>query len=504
MTRSHSKSRTQQQKQTPPKTDPSAFVARLFEPTAIDGLVFFRVMFGLLLFWEVARYFANGWIETVYIAPTFHFTYPGWSWVQPLPGNGMYAVFAGIGFAALGVMLGFRYRICCTILWLLLTYVFLIERAVYLNHFYLVCLLSFLMIFVPAHRSFSVDSRRSPELHSDSVPRWALRLLQAQIAIPYIYGGIAKIQPDWLHGLPMQIWMQRMEHIREFVPAFGEEWLALVFSYGGLVFDLLVVPALFWRRTRVVAFVVATLFHLTNATMFQIGIFPWLMICADTLFFPSNWPARLRERFSKGESETDQQQKPKRTQTPVAFQPSRRVVVALSIWFTVQLLVPFRHYLYSGDVNWTEEGLEFSWRMMLNDKSAAMQLTFLDPTTGRYGSLQPQAMMIQRQMDRMSQIPALLEDYCVHITRELEAEGWRDLQIRAFVLCSLNGRKPQLLVDPNANLARTSCQWGHREWIVPLTEPRQNPPWLVPPPKWPETLDLESLRKSARSQSSSR
>jgi hypothetical protein len=28
----------------------------------------------------------------------------------------------------------------------------------YLNHFYLMALISFLMIFVPAHRAFSVDA----------------------------------------------------------------------------------------------------------------------------------------------------------------------------------------------------------------------------------------------------------------------------------------------------------------------------------------------------------
>jgi hypothetical protein len=35
---------------------------------------------------------------------------------------------------------------------------FFLDQMLYLNHFYLMALISFLMIFVPAHRAFSVDA----------------------------------------------------------------------------------------------------------------------------------------------------------------------------------------------------------------------------------------------------------------------------------------------------------------------------------------------------------
>ena len=62
------------------------------------------------------------------------------------------------------------------------------------------------------------------------------------------------------------------------------------YSYGGLLLDLLAVPLLLWRRTRLLTFVALILFHINNAYMFSIGIFPWLMIAATTIYFDPAWP----------------------------------------------------------------------------------------------------------------------------------------------------------------------------------------------------------------------
>ncbi len=65
----------------------------------------------------------------------------------------MYYHFLGLGVLAFFMLAGFLYRISAILFFLAFTYVFLLSESRYLNHFYLVVLISFIMIFVPAHRS---------------------------------------------------------------------------------------------------------------------------------------------------------------------------------------------------------------------------------------------------------------------------------------------------------------------------------------------------------------
>jgi surface polysaccharide O-acyltransferase-like enzyme len=102
--------------------------------------------------------------------------------------------------AAACVMVGFLYRIAAPLFFLAFTYFFLLDQTRYMNHFYLVCLISFLMCFLPAERAFSVDALLRRSIRSDVVPAWTLWLLRAQVGIPFFYGGIAKLNSDWVHG----------------------------------------------------------------------------------------------------------------------------------------------------------------------------------------------------------------------------------------------------------------------------------------------------------------
>lgn len=185
----------------------NALVTRMFAPVDISSIVVFRIAFGLIMLWEVNRYPSYGWVASYYIDPVYNFPYVGFEWVKPLPGNLMYVHFYALALLAVFITLGLWYRISATLFWLGFTYVFLLEKAHYLNHLYLVVLISFLMIFIPAHRSFSLDARRHPGWQSDTVPTWALAVLATQVAIIYVYGGLAKINWDWLNGEPMRTWM---------------------------------------------------------------------------------------------------------------------------------------------------------------------------------------------------------------------------------------------------------------------------------------------------------
>src|ERR1700736_1191764 len=185
-----------------------SFLAKIqqlaFQPVDIASLVFFRISFGLLMVVEMWLYLRYGLIETCWIEPRFLFKYYGFSWVSPWPGNWLYIHWVALGVFALLVAAGFLYRLSALLLFLSFTYFFLLDEARYVNHTYLICLFSFLLIFVPANRAFSVDAWLNPKLRSQTTPAWTIWLLRAQMGVVYFFAGVAKISPDWFQGEPIR------------------------------------------------------------------------------------------------------------------------------------------------------------------------------------------------------------------------------------------------------------------------------------------------------------
>lgn len=121
----------------------------------------------------------------------------------------MYIHWGVLGTLAVFIATGFLYRVSVVLFFLAFTYSFLLDQALYLNHLYLVCLFSFLLIFMPANRALSIDSWLRPRIRSQTTPAWTMWLLRLQIGVVYFYGGVAKISPDWLRCEPMRSWMAR-------------------------------------------------------------------------------------------------------------------------------------------------------------------------------------------------------------------------------------------------------------------------------------------------------
>ena len=442
---------------------------RLFAPVDISCLVFLRIVFGAIMVWEVCRYFAHGWIGSDFIEPVFHFTYLGFGWVKPWAGDGMYVHFAVLGVCAACIMVGFHYRIAAALFFVGFTHVFLIEAAYYLNHFYLICLLSFLMIFIPCERSLSIDAWRRPELRSDVAPAWTLWLLRAQTGIVYFFGGVAKINADWLQGEPMRKWLHGKTDFPVLGAWFHEEWMVYFFVLGGMLLDLLIVPFLLWRRTRVPAFLAGTAFHLMNARLFNIGIFPWLMLGALLIFFPPDTPRRIALACGLPWAAA-----PSQAAEPVTAPLSRRqklIVSLLALYMLAQILIPLRHFLYPGDVSWTGEGHRFSWRMKLREKHGKASFTVTDPQGGKSWAIDPDRYLTSEQRGKMSTNPQMILQFGHFLAGQKRLEGYDDVEVRVRAMVALNGRKPQLLVDPTVDLARERASMLPARWIMPLTEP---------------------------------
>ncbi len=453
----------------------------------VDGasVAAFRILFGVLLAWEVWRYFQAGWIERYYITPTFHFTYPFLNFIRPWPGNGMYLHFAIMGLLALFIALGVFYRPATVLFCLAFTYVFLLDKVYYLNHSYLIVLLSFLLCVIPAHRVASLDRWLFFRNQAPVVPQWSVFLLRAQIFIVYFYAGLAKLNPDWLRGEPMRMWLAERTDFPVIGSAFTSEWMVFLFAYGGLLFDLGLGFLLIWKRTRPLAFGLAGVFHLLNAQLFNIGIFPPLAFGATLIFAEPDWPRRViqavRRSVTRFWGDNQSPAGPPPLVVPTGgLRPSLATLAFVHLYLLVQLLLPLRHLLYPGEVSWTEEGHRFSWHMKLRDKAAVLRLYLTDPRTRTTWEISPAMDLSARQLDEMSTRPDMVVQYAHYLADRLSHAGQPRPIIRVDQQVSLNGRPFQSLIDPNINLAKVPLvSLRHADWILPLTGPLRPGPDLV-------------------------
>ena len=376
----------------------------------------------------------------------------------------MYWQFAALVVLALFVAAGFHYRISAALLCVGFTHVFLAEKGAFQNHFYLLCLLSLLMTFLPAHRAFSIDALRGRVARSDTAPAWTLWLLRGQVALVYFYGGIAKLNADWLQGEPMRLWLEGYGDYWLIGPYVREEWLVGLFTYGGLLLDLLIAPLLLWSLTRPYAFALGQIFHMLNHWIFRIGIFPWFMLGANLLFFEPDWPRRRWTRLRKV------------SYAPVAAtslaERHRAVAVALlCAYAAIQILMPLRHYLYPGNTSWTEQGHRFAWRMMLRDKKVQAELTMRDPRSGVSFPVDLKRYLVPWQRRAIVNDPDMILQLCRYLREEKRRQGYADYEVYARIHVSLNGRPPQLMLDPTVDLASQPRTLLPAPWIKPLATP---------------------------------
>lgn len=436
----------------------------LFTPVDAASLGFVRIVFGAMIAWDVVRYFQFGWIDEYYLRPKWHFPYLWFDFVRPWPGEWMYVHFAVMGALAVLVSAGLYYRLAAPLLFVAYTYVFLLEESVYMNHYYLISLLALLLSFMPAERAYSLDRLRHPGMPA-VVPRWTVLLLRFQLFIVYFYGAVAKLNPDWLRGEPM--YSEIVRHAPE-VPAIAYHLppalIAYAIAYGGIVMDASIPLLLCFRRTRLLGFAAATVFHLLNDVFLLIGVFSYLMTGAITIFFDPDWPRQLAARW-RGRAAAAP---PAVRVAPAvaAGLPRSLVLAGLGLYVIVQLLVPLRHWLYPGEVSWTEEGHRFSWHMKLRRKVGTMTITVVDPDSGRRWQIDPADDLTDRQLRKLYTFPDILLQYVHYKHDELQAQGVRDPVITVDWRCSLNGAAPQPLVDPSVDLSKEVPSIWPARWLL--------------------------------------
>lgn len=430
----------------------------LFKHIDNTPLIIFRIIFGLLLFLESIGAIFTGWVTRTLVDPKFTFNFIGFEFLQPLPGNGMYFYYLVMGLFGFCVMIGYRYRIVMISFFLMWSATYLMQKSSYNNHYYLTALLSFIMIFLPANTYASFDAKRNPSLKSISVPYWTSLLLMLQISLVYFFGGIAKIYPDWLNAFPAKLFLASKTNFPLVGNLFTKEWFHFLLSYGGLLFDLLIVPLLLFKRTRVFAFCLSIFFHLFNAIIFQVGIFPFLSLAFALFFFD---PKTVRNIFLK--------RKPLYITNEIRIPAYKKYLVPLmAIYFFIQLALPLRHWFIKGDVLLTEEGHRLSWRMMLRSKTGNQTFFVVDKKTKEKEIINLNNYLTKKQKGVIGTKPDMIWQFAQRLKKEA-AKNNKDVAVYVKGKVSVNGRPFQPFINDTIDLA--SLKWNHfkhSSWILPF------------------------------------
>ena len=420
----------------------------LIKPIDKAILIYFRFITGILMSQELINKIIIGKFEA-YSPSKVHFTYTFFDWIRPWTHERMVLHYGITILAGYAMALGWKYRFSSIVLFLGWTSLFLMDQTDFINHTYLYSLVSFWMIFLPLKND-----------HQKTAPAWTLYLILFHMSLAYFFGGIAKINYDWLQGTPMDIFLlQRKNYPLGFI--YSQSWAPIFFSYGGILFDLLIVPLMLIPQTRKFGLFISIIFHFSNVLMFGLATFPWFSLLLTTMFFDPSWPRKI-PFFKNYLGETPQKEE--------AHEFSPVLAGLISLYVLIQLALPFRHFLYPGNASWTEEGHMFAWRMMLRHKQGRVQ--FYVKTNQKLFMVDKQKFINPRKLNDLMGNPDMILQFAHFLRDYYKKELGLDVEVYASSFVSLNGRKHQQLIKPGTNLALKERRLGHYKWIMPLKTER--------------------------------
>ncbi len=433
----------------------------LKQPVDIAPLVSFRLLFGLLgmggLIWSIAK----GDIQKRYWEPNFFFDYYGFEWLPYLGDIGIVVVYFVAIVAALGVFLGLFYRYALALFALSFSYLHTVDATNFINHYYLIWVLSVYLFLSPANRAFSLDIRRGASVELGQIPRYYLLVFQIQLAIVYTFAGLAKLNSDWIFkAMPMKIWLLQHSDFPLLGAWFKENWVHYAASWGAVVYDLSIAFWLFWPKTRVLAYLVVLLFHLFTWALFDIGLFPPLMIIATLLFFSPDWHRKLQQGLAMPGVAIAAYGMTALEKWKIRF---------LLIFISFQLLIPCRHWFLGGrQLAWRQEYMRYGWRVMLVEHEGLAQIKVYAQSDQRIWEVDPRDFLTAYQIKRMSVQPEHLRQFAHYLAEEYQARYQLEERpaVRAKLLVSMNGRLSRPLVDPQVDLAQEPARWTPQPWIL--------------------------------------
>ena len=427
----------------------------LFKRVDNSPLIVFRIIFGFLIAAEAWGAIATGWVKRTLIEPLFTFNFIGLDFLQPLPGDWMYVYYAIMGLAGVFVMIGYKYRLNIIIYTIMWTVVYLMQKTSYNNHYYLLVLLLIFMAIVPAHTYKSIDARQNPNIKRHDMPNWVIIFIIGLLWIVYTYAALAKIYPDWLDGTVPKMLMASKSHFYLVGDFLQQTWVHYIIAYFGILFDLLIVPALLWKKSRNIAFIISIFFHLFNSFIFHIGIFPYMSLAFTLFFYPKEF---INRRFLNS--------KPFYNKVKVAVPKYHKILTGFMISFLlIQFLLPLRHWFIKGDVLWTEEAHRMSWRMMLRTKSSTAAIKIVNKTQNKTYYVNKDDYLTPKQQRKLAK-PDGIWQFTQRLTEEYKAKG-ESIEIYVRSRVSVNGGPYKVLVDPKQDFTKATWDYFfHNDWVL--------------------------------------
>ncbi|MDY0779700.1 HTTM domain-containing protein [Tenacibaculum sp. IB213877] len=430
------------------------------------SLAVFRVLFGGMMFLSIVRFWYNGWIDKLYIQPKFFFSYYGFEWVKPL-GDYTYLLFIFCGLSALLVAVGFKYRVAIIAFFLSFTYIELMDKTTYLNHYYFISILSFVLIFLPANARFSLDAFINKKEYV-SIPKWTIDSIKVLLGIVYFYAGLAKLNSDWLfRAMPLKIWLPSKYDL----PLIGnnlmqQEWFHYAMSWSGAMYDLTIPFLLLYKRTRLLAFALVVFFHVFTRVLFPIGMFPFIMIVSTLIFFESSFHEKIITWIKKVFSISTE----KLQQVQNYHYKNRLSVGVITVFLLIQILFPWRYLLYPGELFWTEEGYRFSWRVMLMEKAGYSNFKIVDGETKESFYVNNTDFLTSFQEKQMSFQPDFILEYAHFLGDHYTNKGYNNIEVYVDSYVALNGRLSTRFINPKVDLYQQKDSFKHKDWILPFTD----------------------------------
>ncbi|WP_299211021.1 HTTM domain-containing protein [uncultured Aquimarina sp.] len=436
--------------------------------TEAAPLAVFRIFFGLMMLISIIRFWSYGWIDKLYIKPTFFFSYYAFDFIKPI-GVYTYLIFVLCGVSSVFVAIGYKYRIAIITFFLSFTYIELMDKTTYLNHYYFISILSFLLIFLPANAYYSLDAKIK-RASFQKVPIWTIDAIKLLLGIVYFYAGLAKLNSDWLlKAMPLKIWLPSKYDIPLIGDLMQQEWVHYAFSYTGAIYDLTIPFLLLYRKTRVFGFVMVVVFHVLTRVLFPIGMFPYIMIVGALIFFDSSVHHKILQFISKicGINKTNFDT----NRVLVFLQIKTKIMTSvLGLFFVIQLFLPFRYMLYPGELFWTEEGYRFSWRVMLMEKAGYANFKIVDEKTGKRFYVDNDDFLTPFQQKQMATQPDFILEYAHYLKTHFENQGHQNIQVFVESHVALNGRLSSQYIDSNVDLGKQKESFKHKTWIIPFKD----------------------------------
>jgi hypothetical protein len=320
----------------------------LFDRISIVPLVLFRIIFGTLVIVELyTYYFHYQYFDSYYIQSQFHFKYLFFEWVPNLNSTEFKSLLILTGISFFCVAIGFLYRFFSWLAFLCFFWIFFMESAAYLNHWYFILLLSFLIVWMPIHKHWSLDVYLNITTPSTNAPRWNLELLKAQTFIMLFFSGIVKLNSDWLSGNTITVFWEYFQtnNLVKLYHFIGGKNTNIIVAWGTVALELFLPILLYFKKTRIFAFVMLSLFLIQNAYLLQIGVFPYLSILCMALFYAKQMPYVKSIELSNTTKYT--------------------YIYVCSIYLIIQIALPLRIFFKDDFLGAGTNQTQFAWNMFL-------------------------------------------------------------------------------------------------------------------------------------------